>query len=184
MEDSYNMLSLNTTRNIMRCLLIPSFPNYEVSDCGRVFSLNYNGTGKRKEMAQLKNKADGRLCCCMRSNGKTFNKKVHQLVLEAFVGPRPAGMVACHNDGNHLNNNLSNLRWDTKKANQGDSIQHATFAQGSKQGSSKITETDAMQIRALYETGSCTLQQLANQFGLTKQTVWSLVKGKTWKHIL
>ena len=167
----------------MRCLPIPGFPNYEVSDCGKVFSLNYNGTNKRKEMAQNKNKADGRLCCCMRSNGKTFMKKVHQLVLEAFVGPRPPGMIACHNDGNHLNNHLSNLRWDSRSANQQDSLRHNTFAVGSKQGASKIIENDAMQIRTLYATGNYSLKQLGVQFGLTKSTVHSIVQRKTWKHI-
>lgn len=38
---------------------------------------------------------------------------IHLLVLETFVGLRPKGMQGCHNDGNPLNNNLDNLRWDT-----------------------------------------------------------------------
>lgn len=45
---------------------------------------------------------------------------VHTLVLEAFVGPRPAGMQACHWDDDGDNNHLSNLRWDTHKGNSAD----------------------------------------------------------------
>lgn len=51
---------------------------------------------------------------------------VHPLVLEAFVGPRPPGMEACHADGNKTNNALSNLRWDTKRANELDAIRLGT----------------------------------------------------------
>ncbi len=51
---------------------------------------------------------------------------VHNLVLLAFVGPRPDDYQCCHNDGNPLNNNLENLRWDTRSANMLDTIRHGT----------------------------------------------------------
>lgn len=44
-------------------------------------------------------------------------RAVHRLVLEAFSGPCPEGLEACHNDGNKLNNRLDNLRWDTHRSN-------------------------------------------------------------------
>lgn len=49
---------------------------------------------------------------------------VSQLVLKAFVGPRPRGMEGCHNDGNASNNYLSNLRWDTHHENMRDVERH------------------------------------------------------------
>src|SRR5262249_38162258 len=36
---------------------------------------------------------------------------VHRLVLEAFVGPCPAGMESLHIDSNSHNPRLDNLRW-------------------------------------------------------------------------
>jgi hypothetical protein len=57
---------------------------------------------------------------------------VHQLVLEAFVGPRPAGHQAAHGDGNPGNNVLSNLRWATPKENAADMLVHGTRLFGSK----------------------------------------------------
>ena len=45
------------------------------------------------------------------SDGVTKRRHyLHHLVLEAFVGPRPTGLICCHNDGDRTNNRLENLR--------------------------------------------------------------------------
>ncbi|NOD65778.1 HNH endonuclease signature motif containing protein [Ruegeria sp. HKCCD6109] len=45
-------------------------------------------------------------------------RKVHQLVCEAFHGPKPfEGAVVIHKDENALNNRPENLRWGTQKEN-------------------------------------------------------------------
>lgn len=53
---------------------------------------------------------------------------VHDLVLLAFVGPKPAGLEVCHGDGTRINNHLANLRYDTRSANQQDRWRHAKSA--------------------------------------------------------
>src|SRR5262245_33311629 len=68
--------------------------------------------------------------------------RVHQLALEAFVGPRPEGCECCHNDGDHTNNALSNLRWDTAKANAADQARHGTQVRGSRVNTSKLSADD------------------------------------------
>jgi hypothetical protein len=50
--------------------------------------------------------------------------KVHHLVAAAFIGPRPQGLVICHNDGNRNNNRVENLRYDTQAANIADMHRH------------------------------------------------------------
>jgi HNH endonuclease/NUMOD4 motif len=45
-------------------------------------------------------------------DGRTHRCLVHQLVLEAFRGPCPEGMVARHLDEDHNNNALDNLVWE------------------------------------------------------------------------
>lgn len=64
-------------------------------------------------------------------NGETINRTivvhvsyeslgVHNLVLEAFVGPRPRHHVAWHIDGDRSNNKVTNLVWkDYGKENDG-----------------------------------------------------------------
>ena len=55
-------------------------------------------------------------------NGDRQRLLVHRLVLETFIGQAPEGLEGCHFDGDKTNNHLSNLRWDTRSANQEDVI--------------------------------------------------------------
>lgn len=67
-----------------------------------------------------------------RKSSRMVNRKVHRLVLEAFVGPCPDGTVGCHNDGDTTNNSVGNLRWDTPGANNRDKRTHGTDHQARK----------------------------------------------------
>ncbi|QZE10860.1 hypothetical protein SEA_CHISANAKITSUNE_96 [Gordonia phage ChisanaKitsune] len=58
--------------------------------------------------------------------GRTY--KVHNLVLELFVGPRPSGLVARHLDDVKDNNHVSNLKWGTQKENVADIITNGNNA--------------------------------------------------------
>ena len=60
--------------------------------------------------------------------GPKKKRRAHQLILEAFVGPRPHGYETRHLDGNPLNNQLTNLKYGTQSENQHDSIRHGTHA--------------------------------------------------------
>lgn len=49
--------------------------------------------------------------------GKGNSRLVHQLVLEAFVGPRPKGMESLHLNHDPQDNRLLNLRYGTRSEN-------------------------------------------------------------------
>lgn len=105
---------------------------YEVSDCGRIRSLdrtvNRNGVLCliRGTLRASRLDAEGRPKLELYRDGTVTTARVHRLVLNAFVGARPDGMEGCHNDGDPTNNHLSNLRWDTQSENQRDSVRHGT----------------------------------------------------------
>lgn len=63
------------------------------------------------------------------ANGAQRSRYVHELVLEAFAGPRPIGLVACHGDGKPANNHAENLRWGTYRDNGLDALRHGTNRQ-------------------------------------------------------
>lgn len=95
---------------------VPGFERYLVSDQGRVARL-------------MKPVSDryGYLGFVLTGLGAIKKHlKLHVIVAAAFIGPRPAGMEVCHNDGNKLNNAASNLRYDTRLANEQDKRKHGT----------------------------------------------------------
>lgn len=99
---------------------------YEVSDLGRVRStpLVRHSTG-----LPLKAKEDpgGYPCLEIRPRPREVHHvRVHRLVLEAFVGPRPEGHVARHLNGNPGDNRLANLCWGTELENADDKRRHGT----------------------------------------------------------
>lgn len=108
---------------------------------------------------------------------------LHSLILEAFVGPRPTGMHACHNNGIKSDCRLSNLRWDTPKANMADKIAHGTSQCGERNGSSKLTAGDVLEIRRLRASG-IELKVIAQQFGITFGCVSGIAHRRSWKHLV
>lgn len=102
---------------------------YEVSDLGRVRALPRvrvckNGVIKRYRGKILAPGVDSNrlLVHLYGADGRGVTRKVHQLVLEAFVGPRPPGMEGCHADDDFTNNRLTNLRWGTHTDNMQDCV--------------------------------------------------------------
>jgi hypothetical protein len=95
---------------------------YEVSDLGRVRSV----VDRVRHPAKVLNPwivGVGYRRVDLR-DGRRSSQFVHQLVLEAFVGPCPEGMEVCHNDGDPTNNRLDNLRYGTRTGNMQDRTRH------------------------------------------------------------
>lgn len=67
-----------------------------------------------------------------RPGAKPMRPKVHKLVAESFIGPRPSGLEICHNDGDKTNARASNLRYDTHLANEQDKRLHGTHQHSRK----------------------------------------------------
>lgn len=93
---------------------------YAVSDRGRVLSLRL-----QRILAHRPSKK-GYLCVVLSRDGHRVRRRIHVLMLEAFVGPRPPGHHGCHWDDDKTNNTLVNLRWDTPKGNGSDQSRNNT----------------------------------------------------------
>lgn len=161
---------------MLTCKPIPGFPGYEAGDDGSVWTLKRGG---RRRLSTRPDE-DGYLKAEVWVDGRRRNVGVHALVLMAFVGPRPPGMEAAHEDGDRQNNRPGNLSWKTPKANQGDRVRHGTHSRGERHGGSKLREADVLALRA--GTGE-THQQAADRLGVSVATVWAAIKGETWRHL-
>jgi hypothetical protein len=130
-----------------RWLAVTGYPGYEVSDQGRVRSLDREvrsrwGTPKKLKGRVLKqalvggNGETGRYYgCTLWQDGKRKQVVAHVLALETFVGERPEGMNGCHRDDDPANNHLENLYWGTQAQNVNDAIvsgRHASVAEAAK----------------------------------------------------
>ncbi|RFA24438.1 hypothetical protein CAI21_21690 [Alkalilimnicola ehrlichii] len=161
------------------------FPGYEVSSLGRVRSLDrVDSVGRRRKGQILTNarrplrtsKGGSYYRVRLRRNGRTEDAPIHVLVLESFVGPRPPGMHACHNDGDADNNALDNLRWDTPSSNQRDKVRHQTIARGEANGWAKLTET---QVREIW-LSPLSAPLLADELGVNKETIARIRRRELW----
>lgn len=88
------------------------FERYEVSNTGKVRSLNFNRTGKTKELKQTKINS-GYLQVQLWKKGSEKSKYclVHRLVAEVFI-PNPNNLPEVnHIDENKENNSVENLEW-------------------------------------------------------------------------
>lgn len=104
---------------------VVGWPDYEVSDHGRVRS--YIPFHHKPLPRVVALGADPKGYPVARLWGGRLNRvhrRVHRLVLEAFVGPRPRGLVTRHLNGIPTDNRLSNLRYGTYAENMADRLLH------------------------------------------------------------
>ena len=90
---------------------------YEVSNMGRVRSLNYNRRIGKIKVLKPQNNGQGYLVVKLSKNREGKRFKVHRLVAQTFI-PNPFGKPQVnHKDENKTNNNVENLEWVTAKEN-------------------------------------------------------------------
>jgi len=94
--------------------IIEDYPNYMVSDKGRVININRNKILKQHKTA-------GYLRVSLSNKGKVRHLLVHRLVAMAFLGTPPDGYEVNHKDRDKLNNSVDNLEW----CSRGRNMEHA-----------------------------------------------------------
>lgn len=168
-----------------------AFPGYEVSDLGNVRSrrarrsAGYNqGTVailvQQFHPLNLIKKKNGYFYVGLGKDGKIYQQSVAHLVLEAFVGPRPAGFDCCHGPKGSYCNELSNLCWGPKSKNHGeDRLRDGSDVRGEKQGQSKLTNADVLVIKGRLAAGE-TCISIAEDYGVGRTTIQAIKGGQNW----
>jgi len=160
---------------------IPGYEgHYEVSSTGEVRSLRsrFGLRAEPRAVVPLVHPS-GYLSVGLCKDAFVRRRRVHQLVLEAFVGPRPQGSETRHLNGKQADNRLENLTWGTKIENAKDKALHGTQTRGVTNNTAKLTEEQVYEIRASKES----LSVLAGRYRVAKTNV-SMIKNRvTWKHL-
>ncbi len=160
---------------------VAGFVGYKIDSDGNLWSC-WRGPLLSDEWKKLKpcihqKRTAARTYHCFRlwRNGKPHTKLAHRIVLEAFVGPRPAGHESRHIDGNPLNNARSNLCWGTHAENTADSRRLGRYA-------TKLTEDQVREIRRRDSAGE-DRRALAVEFNTTYSNIGSIMSRQSWKHL-
>lgn len=153
-------------------------PGYEVSTLGRVRSC-WNGVTR---ILSPNLTGHGYLNVSININGKSFFRRVHRLVAQAFISNPEGKREINHINGIKTDNRVENLEWCTRSEN----MLHA-FATGLKSGMngeenpfSKLTNAQAEEIRDNPDRLSDI--ELAEKFGVATRTIRNIQRGRTYKN--
>jgi len=167
-------------------LPIPGFEGYyAVSNDGEVMSMNYRRTGLPGILKPMLNtQRYPQVELCPAGSTKRHYLLVPYLVLLAFVGPRPKGLVINHIDSNPLNNRVENLEYCTQKENVHHAWKHgnAHALHGEEHGSSTLKDGDVRGIRKLLRMGF-KQEEIASMTGTSQSTVSDIKLNKRWAHV-
>ncbi len=158
------------------------FPTYCIGEDGSVWSAAK--VWKKGKWRKLSTPYWGNyriITLCYQMHSQMF--RLSCLMLLAFKGPRPEGMLGCHNDGDTDNNWITNLRWDTPSENCRDMRKHGTAPIGVNNPRAKVTEDDVRKMREMYETGNYSQSKLGEIFGLDQTTVSGIIMRVSWKNV-
>jgi hypothetical protein len=154
---------------------IESCPHYYATEKGFIVR-----DGRKLQMSPNNN---GYLRVFPRVGGKTLTKYVHQLVLEAFHGPRPhPDWQSRHLNGNRTDNRSDNLAWSDRATNEADKDLHGTRLFGERATWAVLTDAIVTTARTRVASGE-PLQDVADDLGVNRATLGEAVCGKKWKHL-
>lgn len=156
---------------------------YEVSSLGRVRSCTRVvafGSQKRTAVGRVLSPSTAHRYLSVNLSRRP--RRVHLLVLEAFVGLRPQGMVARHLNGDPTDNRIANLAWGTRKENSADMVGHGTRVRGANVKSSKLTP-ELVQLARARCAGGESRAAVARSLGVSGSCIDDVVNGRTWRHV-
>jgi len=158
---------------------INGFNNYQINDNGLVKSkqrkvIRFNGKifhYKTVNERILKPALNGNNYefVTLRNNNRHYNKRIHQLVAEHFIGIKPKGLIIHHKDNNKLNNHYENLEYISKQKN----TKYYYNSIGKSMGNVPITEIKTIKER-IDNGESC--QKIAKEYNVMRNDIGVLCK--------
>lgn len=167
---------------------IPGFPGYRIGNDGSLLSCRgifgrAAKDGRWKRLSPGKNQHGYFAARLSAPDGTRPMMFIHRLVLMAFVGPRPEGMICRHLNGNKTDNRPENLAWGTSQENGDDQRRLGECPRGQDHHGAKLSDDDVIDIRNRYSTGIVTQAQLAKEYGVHVPMICRIVRRQNWKHM-
>lgn len=174
---------------------IPSFPDYSVSNFGRVKTNSrklryvhavtgqehFRLTEERFLKVQFNGRTGYKFYQLYRQK-KMYNRPIHTLVAETFLKKKPFHSTVNHKDGNKHNNVVENLEWCTNEYNHHHATATGLVAKGERVGTSKLNERTVYAVKWFLAKG-ITHTELSKAFQVSRATVSLISENKIWRHI-
>lgn len=160
---------------------IPRFPDYAVSSVGRIMRLTYayrSRTYPGKIIKAHPNRA-GYVKVTLCRKKKHYQRDVHRIVTETFLGPCPEGHEVNHKNGNKSDNAVANLEYLTRSQNHKHAYATGLMHRGSKHWKAKLSESDIFTILELNREG-WGQSKIAHQFKVTREAIKDILVGNNW----
>lgn len=162
-------------------LPIPNYTDYKINAFGDVIDID--GKFLSKHLTY-----NGYHRVWLKRNNIKKRKRVHCLVLETFIGPRPKGKQCNHKDGNKLNNHVSNLEWVTPKENHRHARQmglinhddNPAFVKQKFKG--KFKEGEVWLIKRLLKADIVLQKEIAKMFQVVNSCISKIHTGATYRN--
>lgn len=168
------------------------FPKYEVGNDGSIWSLNYNHTGKRRELKQMDDQ-DGYKYVFLVVGGRRYKRSVHRMVAKCFIENPLTKPQINHINGIRYDNRAENLEWCTAKENtlhsyrvngrkhtQKQRVLAAERFSGAANPKAKMNEALVLSIRRLRAKGN-SLKSIAERHSISVSQVSAISNNKYWK---
>lgn len=156
---------------------------YQISNLGRIKSLNYNHSKKPKLLKQSIDK-DGYFTFCAFKE-KRFYLKIHRLVAQAFL-PNPHNLPQVnHVKGIKHNNCFHSLEWCDAFHNNREALRVGlrVMKKGENAANAKLKEKDVLEIRQIHKDKKYGYKETSLKYNISRSLVNAIVDRKIWKHI-
>jgi len=108
--------------------------------------------------------------------------RVHRLSYDVFKGPLKAKDVVCHSCDRCICVNPDHLFVGTHADNVRDRVKKNRSAIGARNGRTKLTELQVIEIRQQHAAG-VDFNQLGKKYKVDRTAIKSICLRKTWKHL-
>jgi HNH endonuclease len=110
----------------------------------------------------------------------------HRIAWQLTNGTIPKGLKVLHRCDCRACVRPDHLFLGTQAENVADceSKGRGNHPKGEQQGQSKLTEAQVREIRQLYQPWKMPYYVLGKRYGVSAQVIFSVVKRKTWKHLI